>query len=196
MPSPSPRDLIVRFGPFEANLSTQELQKSGTRLRVANQSFQILALLLERPGQLVTRDELRQKLWPSDTFVEYDQGLNAAVNRLRDALGDSAEKPRYIETLPRRGYRFLATTEVVSEDLEETTTPAARSSSSQPVGMPVGDGETVGGNWQLSPGGAIDGNGVRPNEPEDVSDSRDAHLYYRHHLVSRGCSGLGKKTPQ
>ena len=88
MPSPSPRDLIVRFGPFEANLSTQELQKSGTRLRVANQSFQILALLLERPGQLVTRDELRQKLWPSDTFVEYDQGLNAAVNRLRDALGD------------------------------------------------------------------------------------------------------------
>ncbi len=137
MPSPSPRNLIVRFGSFEANLSTQELQKSGTRLRVANQSFQILALLLERPGQLVTRAELRQKLWPSDTFVEYDQGLNAAVNRLRDALGDSAEKPRYIETLARRGYRFLATTEVVSEDLEETTTPAKGSSSSQPIAMPV-----------------------------------------------------------
>jgi Tol biopolymer transport system component/DNA-binding winged helix-turn-helix (wHTH) protein len=98
---------IVRFGPFEANLSTQELYKFGTRLRVPNQSFQILALLLERPGELVTREEIRQKLWPSDTFVEYDQGLNAAVNRLRDALSDSANKPSYIETLPRRGYRFL-----------------------------------------------------------------------------------------
>lgn len=119
MLSPTSKNGIVRFGPFEANLSTQELRKYGTRLRLPNQSFQILALLLERPGQLVTRDELRQKLWPSDTFVEYDQGLNAAVNRLRDVLRDSAEKPRYIETLPRRGYRFLAKTEVVFEDHDE-----------------------------------------------------------------------------
>jgi Tol biopolymer transport system component/DNA-binding winged helix-turn-helix (wHTH) protein len=119
MALPTSKNVIIRFGPFEANLSTQELLKFGTRLRLPNQSFQILVLLLERPGQLVTRDELRQKLWPSDTFVEYDQGLNAAVNRLRDALGDSADKPRYIETLPRRGYRFLAKTENVRENHEE-----------------------------------------------------------------------------
>jgi len=119
MSSSASKNVIVSFGPFEANLATQELQKFGTRLRLPNQSFQVLALLLEHPGQLVTRDELRRKLWPTITFVEYDQGLNAAVNRLRDALGDSAEKPRYIETLPRRGYRFLATVEVVSKDLEE-----------------------------------------------------------------------------
>ena len=120
MSSPASKNAIVSFGPFEANLETQELQKFGTRLRIPNQSFQILALLVERPGELVTRDELRQKLWPSDTFVEYDQGLNAAVNRLRDVLGDSADKPRYIETLPRRGYRFLAAVEVVSKDQGQT----------------------------------------------------------------------------
>lgn len=105
---------ILRFGAFEANLFTQELRKHGTRLRLPNQSFVVLSILLERPGELVTRAELCQRLWPSDTFVEYDQGLNAAVNRLREALGDSAEKPRYIETLPRRGYRFVAAIEIAS----------------------------------------------------------------------------------
>jgi len=137
MSSAGPQNAIVRFGPFEANLSTQELQKFGTRLRVPNQSFQVLALLLDRPGQLVTREEFRQKLWPSDTFVEYDQGLNAAVNRLRDALGDSAEKPRYIETLPRRGYRFVGQAEVVSNHHEETPPLRDGSSSFMPVARPV-----------------------------------------------------------
>lgn len=136
MSSPASKNAIVSFGPFEANLETQELQKFGTRLRIPNQSFQVLALLVERPGQLVTRDELRQKLWPSNTFVEYDQGLNAAVNRLRDALGDSADKPRYIETLPRRGYRFLAAVEVVSKDHEHRPETADNLASS-PVVMPA-----------------------------------------------------------
>jgi len=134
MSSPASKNVIVSFGPFEANLATQELHKFGTRLRVPNQSFQILALLLDRPGQLVTRDELRQKLWPSDTFVEYDQGLNAAVNRLRDALGDSAEKPRYVETLPRRGYRFLASVKVNAESDEPSF---ARSDNSPPPSAPT-----------------------------------------------------------
>src|SRR5215470_177337 len=137
MSSAGPQNGIVRFGPFEANLSTQELQKFGTRLRVPNQSFQVLALLLERPGQLVTREEFRQKLWPSDTFVEYDQGLNAAVNRLRDALGDSAEKPRYIETLPRRGYRFVGQAELISNNHEGCQPAPGRSSSFQPAARPV-----------------------------------------------------------
>jgi DNA-binding winged helix-turn-helix (wHTH) protein len=97
----------VRFGAFEADLSTGELWKSGSRLRLQEQPFQVLAMLLARPGELVTREELRQKLWPADTFVDFDHSLNTAINKLRDALGDSASDPRYIETLARRGYRFV-----------------------------------------------------------------------------------------
>ena len=98
---------VTRFGPFEADLQTQELRKQGRRLRLPGQSFQILEMLLERPGELVTREELRTALWPSDTFVDFEHGLNAGVNRLREALGDSADNPRLVETLPRRGYRFI-----------------------------------------------------------------------------------------
>jgi TolB-like protein/DNA-binding winged helix-turn-helix (wHTH) protein len=102
---------VIRFGSFEADLHTQELRRRGTLLRLPTQSFQILQMLLERRGTLVTRDELRAVLWPSDTFVDFDHGLHAAVNRLREALGDSADRPRWIETLPRRGYRFIAPVE-------------------------------------------------------------------------------------
>ncbi len=98
----------VKFGPFEADLRTHELWKGGTRLKLVGQPFDILALLVSRPGQLVTREELRAELWPDDTFVDFNHGLNAAVNKLRDALCDSAADPRYIETLTRRGYRFIA----------------------------------------------------------------------------------------
>ena len=99
---------IISFAAFEADLQTQELKKHGVRLRLPGQSFQILKMLLQRPGVLVTREELQQALWPSETYVDFDHGVNAAVNRLREALGDSAEKPRFIETLPRRGYRFIS----------------------------------------------------------------------------------------
>jgi Tol biopolymer transport system component/DNA-binding winged helix-turn-helix (wHTH) protein len=98
----------VRFGPFEADLHTHELWKGGIRIRLLGQPFEILALLLSKPSQLVTREELRARLWPGDTFVDFNHGLNAAMNKLRDALCDSAEDPKYIETLPRRGYRFIA----------------------------------------------------------------------------------------
>ena len=97
----------IRFGPFLADLDSQELFKNKIRLKIPGQSFRVLALLLGKPGVLVTREELQQSMWPSDTFVDFDHGLSAAVNRLRDALGDSADNPRYIETLPRRGYRFI-----------------------------------------------------------------------------------------
>ena len=99
---------IIRFGVFEADLCSGELRKSGARIRVQEQPFQILAMLLQRPAEVVSREELRQKLWPSDTFVDFEHGVNSAVARLRDLLGDSADSPRYIETLPRRGYRFIA----------------------------------------------------------------------------------------
>ena len=98
----------VRFGVFELDLAAGELRKNGARLRLQEQPFQLLAVLLERPGDVVTREELRQKLWPADTFVDFDHSLNTAVNKLRETLGDSASSPRYIETLARRGYRFIA----------------------------------------------------------------------------------------
>src|SRR6266436_6045882 len=110
MPSPqaNPSARIARFGIFELDLAAGELRKNGAKLRLQEQPFQVLALLLEHAGEVVTRDELRQKLWPADTFVDFDHSLNTAVNKLRELLGDSASSPRYIETLARRGYRFIA----------------------------------------------------------------------------------------
>jgi TolB-like protein/DNA-binding winged helix-turn-helix (wHTH) protein len=102
---------IVRFGVFEVDTLSGELREGGRRIRAPEQSFQVLSLLLDRAGEVVTREELRQRLWPAGTFVDFDAGLNNAVRKLRDALGDSAEIPRYIETLPRRGYRFMAAVE-------------------------------------------------------------------------------------
>jgi DNA-binding winged helix-turn-helix (wHTH) protein/tetratricopeptide (TPR) repeat protein len=99
---------IVRFGLFQADLERRELWKSGVRFKLHDQPFQILILLLERAGETVTREEIRQKLWPGNTFVEFDNGLNVAVTKLRTALGDDADNPRFIETIPRRGYRFVA----------------------------------------------------------------------------------------
>src|SRR5215472_7016910 len=98
----------VRFGIFEADLTARELYKRGAPVRVQEKPFQILSLLLEHPGQIITRDELKQKLWADGTFVDFEKGLNTAVNKLRLALGDSTENPIFIETIPRRGYRFIA----------------------------------------------------------------------------------------
>src|SRR5215472_525414 len=106
----------IKFGPFEADLKTRELWKGGLKLKLSGQPFEILAMLVERPSQLVTREELRKRIWSEDTFVDFGHGLNAAVNKLRDALSDSAEEPRYIETLPRRGYRFRAEVARVGAD--------------------------------------------------------------------------------
>lgn len=102
---------LIRFGAFELDVRAAELLKNGRRIRLQEQPFQILRLLLERPGELVLREEIREKLWPNDTAVEFDQSINAAIKRLRDELHDSAGKPRYIETLPRRGYRFIGQVE-------------------------------------------------------------------------------------
>ncbi len=114
MGSPVASVRIVRFGVYEADLKACELRKHGFRLKLAEQPFQVLALLLERPGDVVTRDELRTRLWEGDTFVDFDHGLNNAVMRVREVLGDSSEHPRYVETVPRRGYRFIAPVEVPS----------------------------------------------------------------------------------
>lgn len=105
------RSRIMRFGTFEADLTTGELRKGGLRIKLQGQPFEILVMLLERPRELVAREDLQQRLWPTDTFVDFDHGVNAAINRLREALGDSADSPRFIETVPRRGYRFIAPVE-------------------------------------------------------------------------------------
>src|ERR1700684_1286933 len=102
---------VARFGVFGLDLGAGELRKNGAKLRLQEQPFQVLALLLERAGDVVTREEMRQKLWPADTFVDFDHSLNTAVNKLRETLGDSASSPRYVETLARRGYRFIAPVE-------------------------------------------------------------------------------------
>ena len=104
---------IIRFGSFEVDVQAGELRKSGLKLKLSGQPFQVLAILLERPAEVVTREELQKRLWP-DTFVDVDHNLNTAINKIREALGDSAESPRFVETLPRRGYRFVAPVEGAS----------------------------------------------------------------------------------
>jgi DNA-binding winged helix-turn-helix (wHTH) protein len=101
---------LVRFGVFEVDLRSGELRKAGVKLKISGQPFQVLAILLENPGEIVTREGLLKRLWP-DTFVDGDHNLNTAINKIREVLGDSAENPRFIETLPRRGYRFIAPVE-------------------------------------------------------------------------------------
>ena len=108
-PSPNQRQL-VKFGIFEVDLAAGEIRKAGMRQKVAPQPFQVLQVLLERPQEVVTREEFRERVWPDNTFVDYELALKKAINRLREVLGDSAENPRFIETIPRRGYRFIGIT--------------------------------------------------------------------------------------
>jgi len=124
-----------RFGIFEADAATGELRRKGARLRLSAQPFQALLVLLEHAGELVTREELSQALWPDGTFVDFEHGVNSAVNRLREALGDTATNPRFIETLARRGYRFVAPVEVVAnqEETIQASTPADPSAHDLPL---------------------------------------------------------------
>src|SRR5499427_8925404 len=106
MPNQVGTSQVIRFATFEVDLQAQELRKAGLRLKLTGQPFQVLAILLEKPGTVVTREELQKQLWP-DTFVDVDHNLNTAINKIREALGDSSDNPRFVETLPRRGYRFI-----------------------------------------------------------------------------------------
>jgi cholera toxin transcriptional activator len=128
---------IFRFGAYEADPGSGELRKAGVRLRVQEQPFQVLLVLLARPSEVVTREELRQKLWPADTFVDFDHSLNTVINKLREALGDSAANPRFIETLARRGYRFLASVEFVAKDSVAASVQLAAEAASPRPPLPV-----------------------------------------------------------
>src|SRR5450755_2566094 len=124
-------DSKKRFGVFEFDLQARELNKHGVRLKVQEQPIQILAALLEQAGQIVSREDLQRRLWPDGTFVDYEQSLNKAVNKLREALGDSADRPIYVETLARRGYRFVAPVEDgrTSDPVSKTAAPGRRAPS-------------------------------------------------------------------
>ena len=138
----SPRN--VRFGVFEADMEAGELRKHGLRLKLSEQPFQILAMLVARPGEVVSREVLRERLWPSDTFVDFDHGLNNAVMRLREVLGDSSDHPRFIETLPRRGYRFIAPVELKSSGAEHPAPEAV--ASEKAAGIPGVSGKNGSAN--------------------------------------------------
>src|SRR5271170_1095378 len=135
-PSPSPRPRRIAFDNFEVDLRSGEVRKNGSRIRLQAQPFQLLVLLLENAGDVVSREEICRELWPADTFVDFEHSLAAAVNKIREALGDAADNPRYIETLPKRGYRFIATIRPeppvvmavpdVRESLEFAPAPAAK----------------------------------------------------------------------
>ncbi len=140
-----------RFGVFEADAATGELRRQGIRVKLNAQPFQVLLMLLERPGELLTRDEISRELWTDGTFVDYEHGVNSAVNRIREALGDSASNPRFVETLARRGYRFLAPVERISLNghpppSSPESAPAAPSDDSTVSPKP----ETESGSWILA----------------------------------------------
>jgi cholera toxin transcriptional activator len=124
-----------RFGTFEADPTLGELRKQGVRVKLNAQPFQVLAMLLERPGELLTREEISNELWPDGTFVDYEHGVNSAVNRIREALGDTASNPRFVETLARRGYRFVAPVERIA--VEDSGAPVS-SAASEVAGSGVG----------------------------------------------------------
>src|SRR6201997_1862661 len=114
---PSSPNSVVRFGTYEVSLQSGEVRKSGLRIKVQQQPLKLLEILLERPGEVATREELCSRVWPNETFGDFDQALNIAIAKLRTALGDSAENPRFIETLSKRGYRFIADVSVVDPDV-------------------------------------------------------------------------------
>src|SRR6202000_1825938 len=108
--------LLVRFGTYEVSFQSGEVRKAGVRIRVQQQPLKLLEVLLEHPGEVITREELRSRVWPNESFGDFDQAVNIAIAKLRSALGDSAESPRYIETIPKRGYRFIADVSFVDAD--------------------------------------------------------------------------------
>ena len=143
MPDQGHRAQSFLLGPFEVHQDSGELRKNGRKIRLPEQPFRVLQMLLERPGEVVTREEIRQHLWTEETFVDFDNGLNAAINRLRNALGDSAEHPRYIETLPRRGYRLIVPVESIKSvaPLNQSAAPARE--------VPQEDSEHAAAFWFL-----------------------------------------------
>jgi TolB-like protein/DNA-binding winged helix-turn-helix (wHTH) protein/Flp pilus assembly protein TadD len=142
---------VVRFGTFEVSLQSGEVRKSGLRIRVQQQPMKLLEVLLERPGAVITREELRSRVWPNESFGDFDQALNIAIGKLRSALGDSAENPRFIETLPKRGYRFIADVSVVDADAHPKKQPESAAGLSGRERKAEPENELQGGGLAIAP---------------------------------------------
>jgi DNA-binding winged helix-turn-helix (wHTH) protein len=144
LPRTMPPVARYKFDEFEADLRAAELRRNGTRQKLQLQPFQVLVALLERPGEVVTRDELRQRLWPQDTFVDFDHGLNTAMVKLRDVLGDSASSPKYVETIAKRGYRFLGSPQAILDQppARATTAPVIEPQAPQVASPDAATAET------------------------------------------------------
>jgi TolB-like protein/DNA-binding winged helix-turn-helix (wHTH) protein/Tfp pilus assembly protein PilF len=164
------RPFRVYFSVFDADLRTGELRKRGLKVRLHGQPFQVLAMLLERPGELVTREEIREKLWPQDTFIDFEHSVNSSIKRIREALGDDATAPRFIETLPRHGYRFIAPVETIPPGPAPTGNVDAQSASATPTPFPAN-------------GGSVGPAGIRATpvtlEPKDDADHVEAAVRTR-----------------
>src|ERR1700691_4535283 len=157
---PLRHSFVVRFGTYEVSFQSGEVRKAGVRIRVQQQPLKLLEVLLEHPGEVVTREELRGRVWPNESFGDFDQAVNIAIGELRSALGDAAENPRYIETLPKRGYRFIADVSVVDGD-SRTKRPesAAGDLPETEPGHPLqGNGLAVPPG--MEPGHQLQGNGL------------------------------------
>src|SRR5437879_2673381 len=140
---PSGASMAVRFGLFELDLAAAELRKRGRKVPLQDQPFKVLALLLRCPGELVTREELQRALWPDDTFGDFDEGLNKAIQKLRQALEDPTENPRFIETLPRKGYRFMAAVETPADHAPAISSQGVEDGSKQPPAAPTRQREVL-----------------------------------------------------
>ena len=146
---------VLRFGVFEVDLRAGELRKDGLKVRLQEQPFRVLALLLEKPGEVVTRDELREKLWSADTYVDFDKSLNTTVNKLREALRDSAENPRFVQTLHRRGYRFIAPVEGIAQESPAVRRTDLAQSGTRAGVLPARPGHLLGSQRFLQIGWAV-----------------------------------------
>jgi len=168
---------LARFEAFELDLRAGELRKDGAKpVRLPEQPFLILTMLLEHPGAVVTREEIRRRLWPNDTIVEFEHSISAAMNRLRQALGDSADSPRYVETVARRGYRLLVTVE-----WEVVATPAGVG-----PGLPTAPGQVAPATARPTQGSALQSAVLPPGEPAELENNSA--------LLSAGSANLaGKK---
>ena len=169
----APSSPMLKFGPYVVDLAAGEVRKNGSLIRLQEKPLRVLTLLAERQGQMVTREELKKRLWPEDTFVDFETGLNTAVSKLRDALSDSAETPRYIETIPRRGYRFLVAVERLGGSIKAG--PASPVVSTALPGTPVSSAAKPAGE-NAGPGGPISGTEASSlqGHPGNSSSSRAA----------------------
>jgi cholera toxin transcriptional activator len=151
MPPSNREAALLRFGVFEVDLAAGELRKNGARIRLQEQPFQVLTALLQNAGQVVTRENLRATIWPADTFVDFDHSLNTAVNKIREALGDSASSPRFVETLARRGYRFIAPVENIAAAPESAPTRDLGTQAGAPAPHGLNDSTTHANTMALHP---------------------------------------------